>query len=179
MSGEGQDQSPAAAPNPGLGDAAVAARPYPGSEATVGQLLSLADQFYVAAMTLTANPANYAALAPTRFCAIHAIEIYLNAFLRFRDVPIKQLRGLQHDLAERMGMAISAGLFLRAKTREHILRMNDRREYLVVRYGPEQSNDLSEMNRVLATLKDVSSKIRATILNQPYDQADPRFKKYW
>ena len=48
-----------------------------------------------------------------------------------------------------------------------------------MRYAPQQSSDLSEMNRVLATLKEVSTKVSTIIHKQPYDQADPRFKKYW
>ena len=105
--------------------------------------------------------------------------MYLNAFLAFHEINHKQVRGLQHDLAQRTAMATQKGLCLRAKTQAHLLKIHDQREYLVVRYGPEQVGGLSELNRMFATLKEVSTKVRTAILNQPYDPTDPRFKKYW
>ncbi len=105
--------------------------------------------------------------------------MYLNAFLVFHDINHKQVRGLQHDLAQRTAMASQKGLCLRAKTQAHLLKIHDQREYLVVRYGPEQIGGLSELNRMFATLKEVSTKVRTAILDQPYDSTDARFKKYW
>ena len=114
-----------------------------------------------------------------RLCAIHAVEMYLNAFLIFHDISHKQVRGLQHDLAQRTDMAIQKGLCLKTKTQAHLLKINDQREYLIVRYDATKVGSLSELNRMFPTLKEVSTKVRAAILNQPYDPTDPRFKRYW
>lgn len=155
--------------------------PYPGSEATVGQFIGLADEYFTAAYSLLpqVNRVSLASSAPARLCAIHAVEMYLNAFLVFHGVNHKQVRGLQHDLAQRTDMATQKGLCLRTKTRAHLLKIHDQREYLIVRYGPEKVGGLSELNRMFATLKEISTKVRTAILNQPYDPTDPRFKKYW
>jgi len=155
---------------------------YPGSEATVGQLLHLADEYYKAAFGLLPQVSQIdprTSSAPARLCAIHAVECYLNAFLMFHDVSRGEVRGLQHDLAKRTDMAVAKGLKLKVKTHAHLLRLNDQREYLVVRYGPERVSGLTELNRVFATLKEIGTKVSAAIMSQPYEQTDPRFKKYW
>lgn len=97
----------------------------------------------------------------------------------FHDVSRGEVRGLQHDLAKRTDMAVAKGLKLKVKTHAHLLRLNDQREYLVVRYGPERVSGLTELNRVFATLKEIGTKVSAAIMSQPYEQTDPRFKKYW
>ncbi len=156
--------------------------PYPGSEASVGQILSLADEYLKAAYGLLPQVSKFnphKSSAPARLCAIHAIETYLNAFLMFHDVSREGLRGLQHNLAQRTEMALTKGLRLRVKTHAHLMRLNDQREYLIVRYGPERLSSISELNRMFATLKEISAKVSAVILSQPFDQSDPRFKKYW
>lgn len=114
-----------------------------------------------------------------RLCAIQSIETYLNAFLLFHSVDRKQVRGLQHDLAERTRLAVEKGLSLRRRTAEHLVRLSDQRDYLMVRYGPEQLSDLSEINRMFATLKEIAEKVRAAIFEQPYDRSDRRFRVYW
>ncbi len=153
--------------------------PYPGSDATVGQFLSLADDYLKAAHSLLPQVGKLTSSAPVRLCAIHAIETYLNAFLMFHDVSREEIRGLQHNLKKRTEIAVAKGLMLKVKTHAHLLRLNDQREYLIVRYSPEQLDSLSELNRVFATLREISGKVTAIILSQPFDQADPRFKRYW
>jgi len=74
-------------------------------------------------------------------------------------------------------MAHERGLCLRAKTQAHLQRITDERDYLVVRYGPEQISGLPQPNRMFATMKEVSTKVRRAILRQPYDHSDPRFRK--
>ncbi len=154
---------------------------YPGSDATVGQLMMLADEYFTAAHGLLphSRPRDVRSSAPMRLCAIHAIEVYLNAFLAFNELSSAQIRGLQHDLAKRAEMSVAKGLRLKIKTKEHLLRLNDQREYLLVRYGAESMDGVSELTRIFATLKDVSQKVRSVVYNQPYKQSDPRFKKYW
>lgn len=141
-------------------------KPYPGSQATIGQFIGLADEYCVAAYSLLSqcNRTSPSSSAPARLCAIHAVEMYLNAFLIFHGMPPAGVRGLQHNLAERAAAATRNGLSLRSKTQAHLLRIHDQREYLVVRYGPEQVRGLSELNRMFATLKEVSTKVRSTVL---------------
>lgn len=97
----------------------------------------------------------------------------------FHDVSRDEVRGLQHNLAKRTEVAVTKGLKLKIKTHAHLLRLNEQREYLVIRYGPERVSGLTELNRVFATLKEISAKVSAAILSQPFDQPDLRFKKYW
>lgn len=165
---------------PAVSDSEVAS-PYPGADARVGQLMMLADEYYTAAHMLLPQfrPQDVFSSAPMRLCAIHAIELYLNAFLRFHDLNSTEIRGLQHNLAKRTNMAVEKGLCLKSKTAVHLSRLNDQREYLLVRYGPESMGGLSELTRIFATLKEVSQKVRLAIFSQPYEQSDPRFKKYW
>ena len=156
--------------------------PYPGSEATVGQLLGLADEYFKAAYGLLSQVSRIdprTSSAPARLCAIHAVECYLNAFLMFHGMSREEVRGLQHNLAKRTELAVAKGLKLKVKTHAHLVRLNDQREYLVVRYGPERVSSLTELNRVFATLKEIGSKVSAAIVSQSYDQSDPRFKRYW
>lgn len=158
------------------------ARAYPGSGATVGQLLSLADAYFQAAYGLLPQVSKIdprTSSAPARLCAIHAIESYLNAFLIFHDVSREEVRGFQHNLGKRTEMAVTKGLKLKVKTHAHLLRLNDQREYLIIRYGPEKLETLTELNRIFATLKEIGTKVSAAIVSQPYEQSDPRFKKYW
>jgi hypothetical protein len=140
-------------------------KPYPGSQATIGQFIGLADEYCVAAYSLLSqcNRTSPSSSAPARLCAIHAVEMYLNAFLIFHGMTPAAVRGLQHNLAERAAAAARKGLSLRSKTQAHLLRIHDQREYLVVRYGPEQVRGLSELNRMFATLKEVSTKVRSAI----------------
>lgn len=142
---------------------------YPGSEATVEQFIGLADEYHAVAHALLSQVKRKSSLssAPARLCAIHAVEICLNAFLIFHGSNHKQVRGLKHDLAQRAVMATEKGLRLRVKTQAHLRQIHDQREYLVARYGPEQTGGLSELNRMSATLKEVSTKVRAAFRIQP------------
>ena len=151
---------------------------YPGSEATVEQFVGLADEYLAAAHAILSQVSRKRSLAsaPARHCAIHAVEMYLNAFLLFHGSDHKQIRGFHHDLAQRTAMATEKGLRLRVKTQAHLLRIHDQREYLIVRYGPEQASGLSELNRMLATLNEISTKVRTALLKQPHRLADGREK---
>ena len=91
---------------------------------------------------------------------MHAIELYLNAFLLAGGTPPEQVRSHFHNLAARTESAIASGLVLRKRTAEHLRKMTEDREYLVSRYGPEMTSTLSELNRLMATLEEVSKKTR-------------------
>ena len=99
--------------------------------------------------------------APATLCAIHAIELYLNAFLLHRGRPAPELRGHFHDLVGRAELAKEHGLVLRARTAAHLAKVTRDREYLISRYGPEKLSTLSEVNRLVATLDEIAKKVVA------------------
>lgn len=134
---------------------------YPGELATAYQVLMLAHEYRHAAIHLAAlgRPREPLSRAPFRLAAIHAIELYLNAFLLQRGHPASEIRGLQHNLAERLKLAASYGLQLKAKTAQHVNDLAENREYLVTRYGPEMTSSTSQLNRLTATMQEVSVKV--------------------
>ena len=134
---------------------------YPGELATPYQIQMLAHEYRNAAIHLAAlgRPREPLSRAPFRLAAIHAIELYLNAFLLKRGHPASEIRSLQHNLAERVKLAASYGLQLRAKTAQHINDWGENREYLVTRYGPEMTDSASKLNRLTATMEEVCNKV--------------------
>ncbi|MEZ6012129.1 MAG: hypothetical protein R3C08_09705 [Hyphomonas sp.] len=138
---------------------------YPGDSAEPSALISLADEYRESAILLMSRGRRGAPLswAPARLVAIHAIELYLNAFLIKAGYTPADIRGLQHDFDRRTAYALDAGLTLRRRTAAHLNSLHANREYLGARYGPEQANTWSQLNRLLATLEEVSSKVTETI----------------
>ena len=132
---------------------------YPGSAATVADLLALAQAYRVSALCLLERRGQALSRAPATLCAIHAIELYLSAFLIHHGSSTAEIRGYCHDLAERGELALARGLTLRRRTAEHLAKMTRDREYLVSRYGPEDLSTLSSCNRLLATLNEVARKV--------------------
>lgn len=148
--------------------------PYPGAEASVWQILGLAHEYYNAAMTLFQKvegvPQTVAPLsrAPARLCAIHAIELYLNAFLMHEGVSPAEIRRKNHSLAKRSEYEVIAKLKLRKRTTGHLITMSERREYLVSRYGPELVATHSELNRLTVTLVEVMTKVGNYLASATY-----------
>lgn len=141
---------------------------YPGSNASAEDVILLATEYHHAALTLLqkARKGKPLSRAPSRLCAIHAIELYLNAFLLCLGDTPEQIRSRQHDLTERATLAADRGLRLRKKTAEHLMKMSEGREYLVSRYGPEMASTLSEINRLMATLEEVGKKVSSVVLGR-------------
>lgn len=139
---------------------------YPGSAASAWQILTLAHEYHNSCVHLMSRfeGDELQALAPARLLAIHAIELYLNALMLEAGDSPQMVRGLQHDLAGRTKRAIECGLVLRAKTAAHLARLTSGREYLAARYGPELLGSQSELNRLTATLKEVSHRV-STLVN--------------
>ena len=135
---------------------------YPGETASVRDILALARQYRDAAVKLGEglSKPNH---VPRRLLALHSIELYLNAFLLAKGLDHKTIRGFQHDLGERTRIAVDAGLVLRKRTAAHLATLSSSREYLVIRYGPELIATLSQVNRVMATLDELSQKVRKTL----------------
>lgn len=137
---------------------------YPGETATPAQVLALANEYRRAAEALwgTGRAGQPLSRAPYRLIAIHAVELYLNAYLLASGHSTLDVRGMQHDLAMRTQRALDAKLVLQRRTAAHLLALTETREYLLVRYdaaAPCASNP----NRVAATLKDVAEKVTAFI----------------
>jgi hypothetical protein len=136
----------------------IATSPYPGESASPHDLLDLAHAYYTAAIHLFHQATNLGGgfhEAPARLCAIHAIELYRNAFLRFREVDPKDVRKRGHTLWDE---DFVAALGLRKKTAAHLLWIEDNREYLSVRYAPDLLKAQSQSNRILATLREIMMK---------------------
>src|SRR5690606_35743313 len=144
----------------------IAAKPYPGASATPADIVELAVEYHTAAETLMLKGRSREPIsrAPARLCAIHAIELYLNAFLLSRGMPPEKVRAHFHNLADRAKLAVDGGLILRKLTLAHLIKITDDREYLISRYGPEMSGTLSESNRLMATLNEVAKKVKSRIL---------------
>lgn len=140
---------------------------YPGSSASVEEIMQLADEYCRAAQTLLegGRRGNPLSRAPFRLCAVHAIELYLNALLLHHGEKPGQIRGRKHDLAERARLALESGLKLRERTADHLIKMTETREYVVSRYGPEMSSTLSQINRLEATLNEVGKKVAVIVRN--------------
>ncbi len=131
---------------------------YPGTTADKWQIRDLADAYLKAATTLflkcqKEDPLSY---APARLCSIHAIELYLNAFLRHEGVALSNIRARMHNLAD---PEFASQLKLRKKTAEHLATMTGKREYLIARYAPEATKEHSELNRLTVTLFEVCDKL--------------------
>jgi len=142
----------------------------PGDAATPAQLRALADEYRAAAELLLKQRRRGAPLSdqPFRLTAIHAVELYLNAFLLGRGHSASQVRKLQHDLFARADLAFKDGLTLRRRTIQHLQSLSTAREYLVSRYAPELAATMSQLNRLAATLDEIASKVsKASALRLP------------
>lgn len=137
---------------------------YPGTRATPDMVLELAREYRNSAHVLKAGfrKGRPITRAPACFCAMQSIELFLNAFLLDRGMQPEAIRGLQHDFGKRQ--VVAASLNLRKKTQEHLARLTDGREYLITRYGPESFHKLSEVNRLFATLEEISNKVETSLL---------------
>ena len=142
------------------------AAPYPGSTASSDEMLRFAETYHRSALRLLeeARGGDAIARAPGRFCALHAIELYLDAYLRSLGESPCRLRAHGHDLRMRAALAMDQGLALRAKTRLHLIQLTIDREYLVLRYGPDRAASVSEVNRLTATLAEIGRKVREAAL---------------
>ena len=142
------------------------ARPtYPGDLATVPQLITLACEYRGAAHDLLTrgkrkSPSSW---APARLLALQAIELQLNAFLLHSGNDTHKIRSLRHNLAERGDLAISSGLVLRKRTLTHLYELSSGREYLITRYGPELSGSWTQINRLIATLDEITIKVSSAL----------------
>ncbi|TPJ34264.1 hypothetical protein [Mesorhizobium sp. B2-6-5] len=139
---------------------------YSGEGVAPADVMRLAAEYHEAAELLhkQRRKGEPISLAPCRFVALHAIELYLNAFLLMKGVDHKALRALQHNLADRAQRAQETSLVLRQGTLSHLMDRSSR-EYLITRYSPELPATLPQLTRLMATLKDLATKVSATAAN--------------
>lgn len=137
---------------------------YPGDTASPCDVLALADEYRRAAEALLPIGRRRAPLsrAPYRLLAIHAIELYLNAYLLATGHSPIAVRRLQHDFASRSRCAVGAKLVLKQRTLSHLARLSERREYLTTRYDCAPT-DSSELNRLAASLAEISEKVSSSV----------------
>ena len=129
------------------------------------QTLALAKEFAAAASVLRAHvrrgdPSSH---APFRFACLHAIELYLCAFLRFREYDHADIRKTGHQFCLKAALALDRGLVLRTKTLGHLVELSGRREYLHARYDPAALAPASQVNRLEATLDEIGRKVCAAL----------------
>src|SRR3546814_18807119 len=96
---------------------------YPGEIATAAQIKLLADEYRGGAHDLLSRgrkgqPSSW---APACMSPIHAIELYLNALLLHKGHAPAEIRGYQHDLATRAGLAAAKALRFRQRPPPHPL----------------------------------------------------------
>ena len=135
---------------------------YPGNDATAEQLLKLAAEFHLAAVASKATGRRGQPLsrAPFRLLSIHAIELYLTAYLVKTGRSPSAVRGMQHDLIGRLDLAVNEGLVLTKGTSGHLGKLSSGREYLLSRYDVDQTR-LTQLNRLEATLLEIANKVKA------------------
>lgn len=139
---------------------------YPGQEPSVRDTLALAAQYRDAAVKLGGTSPKSAHL-PVRHLALHSVELYLDALLLAKGLDHKTIRDFQHDLGERSRVAIDAGLVLRKRTAAHLVNLSSTGEYDAIRYGSIRAAMFSQVNRVMATLDEVSQKVRKVLRPVP------------
>lgn len=149
---------------PVLKNETIAPVHYPGDTAEFDEIADLANVYYEAAMALfpLGRKGSLHSYAPARLCSIHAIELFLNAFLRREGLANANIRARCHNLADE---DFVSKLDLRKKTSEHLAVMTRKREYLISRYAPELAHQHTELNRLQATLIEVRDKTVAHLAN--------------
>ena len=134
---------------------------YPGESAGPEDLFELAEEYRRAAEVALrlCQRGRPVSTAPFRLLTIHAIELYLNALLRSSGHSATCIRGMQHNLALRLEAAEKSGPLLKIKTRQHLTQVSVSKEYITSRYTTE-ADQKSQLNRLEASLAEVSSKVR-------------------
>ncbi len=127
------------------------------TEATPQDVLAVAGSYAEAADHLFAQhrTAKPDLNMPARLCALHAVELYLHAFLRFRGASAKQIRARSHSLWHE---EFNKVLDLDPKTRQHLQDLSSERVYVSVRYPIDHVSRPCPINRMERTLEAVREK---------------------
>jgi hypothetical protein len=123
---------------------------------------ALAGEYKSAALLLKTNwqRRKPGSRAPFRFNAIHAIELYLTAYLLQSGEPWSNVRGMGHNLQMRHELAAARGLILKKGAVASLSAMSSQRDYLKTRYAEKEAT-LIQLNRLEATLEHVAKKVSA------------------
>ena len=132
---------------------------YPGDGMDARKTLALAAEFDGASQVL--RKAKF--WAPYRLAALHAIELYLSAFLRKHGLENEIIRKTGHQFCAKTTLAREHGLLLRAKTQAHLSNLTCKREYLITRYDASMLPTLTELTRIDATLREIATKVTSTV----------------
>ena len=140
---------------------------YPGSNMSYGQMLALAHEYRRIALSLDRLQAKKRPMliAPYRFAAIHAIELYFNAFLLFRGLSHVELRQSHHDLKQRQLLAHSNGLMLKATTVSRLEELMLNREYLSARYSIMGAKNALDFNSLERIMNELARKVNYKLCN--------------
>jgi hypothetical protein len=127
------------------------------SSAKPQEMLDLAKSYADAAEHLFAEhrASKMSLQKPARLCALHAIELYLHAFLTFRGATDKQMKDRHHALWHE---EFSDRLGLDAKTQQHLKDLTTEKAYLAVRYGCEPPHTMCAETRMKRTLELIREK---------------------
>lgn len=139
---------------------------YPGERASPEKLNRLADFYRDAARRAAGSIQNGDPMsaAPLRLLAIQSIELNLSAFLLLHGASALDIRKMGHNLAARQERAAESGLKLRHRTAAHVSAIARDREYLIARYEPDCISNVSQLNRMLATMEEVATKVSQAVI---------------
>lgn len=124
---------------------------------TYREILTLATRYKDAAIQLGCASPKQAGL-PLRLLALRSIGFYLDGLLLAKGFDHATIRGLEQDLAERSRIAVDIGLVLRKRTAAHLFILSSSGECRIITHGLALG-PLSQINRVMATLDEVSRKV--------------------
>jgi hypothetical protein len=130
-------------------------------------LMRLAAAYHAEAMArIPSMQRDRLAAAPVRLGALNAIELYLVAFLRARQVSSREIRGWRHDLSRHAERAAALGLVLRRRTLNHLIAIAHTHEYRALRHHPENVVPVPA-NRLAATLEELGRKVAHALAAPP------------
>ena len=127
--------------------------------ATPFGIFLLADDFLMAATTSNASQ-RIRTGGPARLLCVHAIELFLKAYLRQRGQDIDTLRAYGHRLSDMAEAAESCGLTLSISTRTKLDLLTNRNDYVRVRYMVVDTPADIKPNAVLALTENVREAVR-------------------
>jgi hypothetical protein len=127
------------------------------SAATPEEILGLAEEYANTAVHLFEQKDKALGHRPAHLCALHAIELYLHAFLKFRGATSGRIKARQHDLWHQ---EFAERLDLDTKTCKHLRDLSETREYRTLRYAPQQPHSpKNRMERTLQAIRGAQGKI--------------------
>lgn len=134
---------------------------YPGEGATGYGLFLLAESYHAGAKILLEHrhKRELRDPGPAILLFSHAIELYLNCFLRLRGLEASEIRSLGHSFEARCQRGLELGLLLKRRTVARLEKLTQDRAYLAARYDVT----LHYHERNLARLLEAAADIRENV----------------